>query len=76
LLEGRQDAGDELDGDVAFLTVGHIDEGLGGLAVDELDAEDVSLGEGGFEIGEERGGCGGRVEGDISLIDDRGNLRG
>jgi hypothetical protein len=35
--------------------VGYIDESLGGAAIDDLDAEDVGVWEGGFDIGLEDG---------------------
>lgn len=74
LLESGEDTGDELDGDVALLVVGYVDESFGGLAIDELHAKDVGVGEGSFEIGLEDGGSGGGgLEVEIGFID-RGNL--
>lgn len=44
----------ELDG--LMLVVGNLDHGLGGTSVDQLDAKDVGLGEGGRDVGLELGG--------------------
>lgn len=55
LLGDGEDAGQEgeLDGTIFF--VGNFDEGLCRAAVDEAHAEDVGVGEGGFEVGGELG---------------------
>ena len=44
----------ELNG--LILVVGNLDHGLGGTSVDQLDAKDVGLGEGGRDVGLELGG--------------------
>jgi hypothetical protein len=58
--EGTRDKGD-LDG-AGFLVV-DLDEGLGRAAVDEVEAEDVGIGEGGDDVGIEDG----RVSGGVGL---------
>lgn len=61
--EGSRDKG---DGDGAVFLVGDVDDGAGGLAVDEAQAEDVGVGEGYFDVGFEFGGG----------VGDGGSLRG
>ena len=46
-----QGTGEEGEGEGSGLAVGDGDESLGRVAVDELDAEDVGVGEGGGEVG-------------------------
>lgn len=58
-LGGHELAADEGDVDGASFVVGDVNEGLGGPAIDQLDAEDVGLGEGGFNVGLEVGAYGG-----------------
>lgn len=63
-LEGTADKGN-IDG--AILLVGDVDKGPGDLAVHELDAEDVGIGEGRLDIGLELGlrdGNGSRIIGE------------
>lgn len=52
-LGGDERAANHGDGDGLRLMVGDLDEGLGRSAVDELHAEDVSVGEGRLGIGGE-----------------------
>ena len=53
-----QGAADEGEGDGLVLVVGDLDDGLGGPAVDQLDAEDVGVGEGPDDVGLELGDSG------------------
>lgn len=55
---GPEGAADEDDGYGFGLFVGDGEDGLGGLAVDELDAEDFGGGEGGGDFDGEVGGLG------------------
>lgn len=50
-LGGVKGASDEGKLDGLLLTVDDLDEGLRGAAVDELDAKDVGIGEGGLDVG-------------------------
>lgn len=56
LLGGVKSTGEEGEGEGGGLAVGDGDEGLGRVAVDELDAEDVGVWEGGGKVGVQ--GCG------------------
>ena len=58
LLGGVQGAADEGEGDGLVLVVGDLDDGFGGPAVDQLDAEDVGVGEGPDDVGLELGDSG------------------
>jgi hypothetical protein len=58
----REGAADESNGDGRSFVVGDGQEGLVGAAVDELDAEDLSGGKGGFDGDGEVGGGGWRFE--------------
>ena len=52
----QQSAADDLDGDGGGLVVGDIEQGAGGMAVDQFDPEDFRLREGGADFhGEVRG---------------------
>lgn len=51
-----QRAADDLQGYGLGFMVGNVEDGAGGVAVDELDAEDFGLGEGGFDVDGEDGG--------------------
>lgn len=50
-LSGLESTANESDLDGAILLVGDVDKSPGDLAVHELDAEDVGIGEGGLDIG-------------------------
>lgn len=50
-LRGHKHATNEGDVDGAIFVVGDLDQGLGRPAVDQLDAKDVRLGEGGLDYG-------------------------
>ena len=66
MLGGAEGSAHEGDVDGAIFLVLDVDEGLGDLAVYELDAKDVGFGEGGRDVGLELGldgGCGGGVTG-------------
>lgn len=69
-VQGAADKG-ELDG--GGLAVGDLDEGLGRAAIDELDAEDVGVGEAGGHVGGEvLGGVDGRRRaGGVILVHER-----
>lgn len=67
LLGGGEDTSDESDIDGLAVVVGDLDDGLDGATVDELHAEDVGLGKGGGDIGEERGGSDGGGSGSVIL---------
>ena len=58
VLGGGEGPGHEDDLDGVRLVVVDLDEGVDGAAVDELDAEDVGVGEGGLDVGVEDGGVG------------------
>ena len=58
-LGGEQVARDKGDLDAALFVVVHLDDGVGRAAVDELNAQDVGVGEDGLDIGVEGRGVGG-----------------
>lgn len=76
LLGGGEDTSDESDIDGLAVVVGDLDDGLDGATVDELHAEDVGLGKGGGDIGEERGGSDGGGSGSVILGDSAEDVGG
>lgn len=68
VLGGDEGAGNEGDLQGPVLAVVDLDEGVGRAAVDQLDTEDVGLGEGRGDLGVEHGGVSGGGTG-LSILE-------